>query len=32
VIGAPLTAGQMALLASDPRRFIAWLREHTLAL
>lgn len=32
VIGAPLNEAQMALLATDPRGFIAWLRAHTLAL
>lgn len=32
VIGEPLTAAQMEGLASDPRGWIAWLREHTLAL
>nr|WP_245513970.1 lysophospholipid acyltransferase family protein [Antarcticimicrobium luteum] len=32
VIGAPLTDEQMAPLATDPRGFMAWLREHTLAL
>lgn len=32
VIGAPLEQGQMAQLATDPRGFMAWLREHTLAL
>jgi len=32
VVGAPLTEEQMAPLASDPRGFMAWLREHTLSL
>jgi putative hemolysin len=32
VIGAPLTEAQLAMLAADPRGFIAWLRAHTLAL
>lgn len=32
VVGAPLTDAQMALLETDPRGFMAWLREHTLAL
>ena len=32
VIGAPLTDAQMERLHSDPRGFMAWLREHTLAL
>ncbi|MEP4432530.1 MAG: lysophospholipid acyltransferase family protein, partial [Hyphomicrobiales bacterium] len=32
VIGAPLTEKQMAMLEKDPRGFMAWLREHTLAL
>jgi len=32
VIGAPLTDDQLATLGADPRAFIAWLREHTLAL
>jgi putative hemolysin len=32
VVGAPLTDEQMALLQTDPRGFMAWLREHTLAL
>lgn len=32
VIGAALTDAQMALLAEDPRGFMTWLREHTLAL
>ncbi len=32
VIGEPLTDAQMARLKTDPRGFMAWLREHTLAL
>jgi putative hemolysin len=32
VIGAPLTDAQMEPLQSDPRGFMAWLREHTLSL
>jgi len=32
VIGAPLTAEQLEPLKSDPRGFIAWLRDHTLSL
>ncbi|MEO0894713.1 MAG: lysophospholipid acyltransferase family protein [Pseudomonadota bacterium] len=32
VVGPPLTDEQMALLHTDPRGFMAWLREHTLAL
>ena len=32
VVGAPLTDDQMARLATDPRGFMAWLREHTLSL
>lgn len=32
VVGAPLTEAQMARLETDPRGFMAWLREHTLAL
>jgi putative hemolysin len=32
VVGKPLTDMQMALLDDDPRGFLAWLREHTLAL
>ncbi len=32
VVGPPLTDKQMELLQSDPRGFMAWLREHTLAL
>ena len=32
VIGAPLTDEQMKPLETDPRGFMAWLREHTLSL
>jgi putative hemolysin len=32
VIGEPLNEAQMAQLQSDPRGFMAWLREHTLSL
>lgn len=32
VVGEPLDDEQMARLASDPRGFIAWLRDHTLSL
>ncbi|WP_282095802.1 lysophospholipid acyltransferase family protein [Epibacterium ulvae] len=32
VVGEPLTDEQMEQLQSDPRGFMAWLREHTLAL
>lgn len=32
VIGKPLTDEQMAPLATDPRGFMAWLRDHTLSL
>ena len=32
VIGAPLTEAQMEPLNTDPRGFMAWLREHTLSL
>lgn len=32
VIGAPLTDEQMVRLETDPRGFLAWLREHTLSL
>ncbi|MBV7407934.1 lysophospholipid acyltransferase family protein [Maritimibacter sp. DP1N21-5] len=31
-IGAPLSDEQKERLTSDPRGFIAWLREHTLSL
>ena len=31
IVGAPLTDDQMALLSTDPRGFMAWLREHTLS-
>ncbi|WP_424944415.1 lysophospholipid acyltransferase family protein [Aliiroseovarius crassostreae] len=32
VVGKALNDDQMALLASDPRGFMAWLRDHTLSL
>ncbi|WP_027257313.1 lysophospholipid acyltransferase family protein [Leisingera aquimarina] len=32
VVGKPLTDAQMEQLQSDPRGFMAWLREHTLSL
>lgn len=32
VIGAPLTEAEMAGLKSDPRGWIAWLRQRTLSL
>lgn len=32
VVGTPLSDEQMALLETDPRGFMAWLREHTLSL
>ncbi|MCA0918960.1 lysophospholipid acyltransferase family protein [Pseudooceanicola nanhaiensis] len=32
VVGAPLTDAQMERLQSDPRGFMAWLRQHTLDL
>lgn len=32
VVGKPLTDEQMAKLQTDPRGFMAWLREHTLSL
>lgn len=32
IVGAPLNEEQMERLKSDPRGFIAWLREHTLSL
>ncbi len=32
IVGAPLTDVQMERLHSDPRGFMAWLREHTLNL
>lgn len=32
VVGAPISAERMKMLDSDPRGFMAWLREHTLAL
>ena len=30
--GHPLDSTQMARLSSDPRGFMAWLRDHTLSL
>ncbi|EBA16063.1 hypothetical protein RSK20926_05607 [Roseobacter sp. SK209-2-6] len=32
VVGKPLTDAEMEPLQSDPRGFMAWLREHTLSL
>ncbi len=32
VVGAPVSAERMKMLDSDPRGFMAWLREHTLEL
>ena len=32
VVGKPLTEEQMARLETDPRGFMAWLRQHTLDL
>ena len=32
VVGHPLTEDQMARLETDPRGFMAWLRQHTLDL
>ncbi|WP_425046615.1 lysophospholipid acyltransferase family protein [Primorskyibacter sp. S87] len=32
VIGEPISDADMELLEKDPRGFMAWLREHTLAL
>lgn len=32
VVGKPISAERMKLLESDPRGFMAWLREHTLSL
>lgn len=32
IVGRPLTENQMKSLKSDPRGFMAWLREHTLSL
>lgn len=32
IVGHPLTDAQMEKLQSDPRGFMAWLREHTLSL
>ena len=32
IVGHPLTENQMTSLETDPRTFMAWLREHTLSL
>ena len=32
VVGPPVPADKRAMLQSDPRGFMAWLREHTLSL
>lgn len=32
VVGHPLSDAQMERLSSDPRGFIAWLRDHTISL
>jgi len=32
VVGPPVTPDRMKLLETDPRGFMTWLREHTLAL
>jgi len=32
VVGAPISPERMKMLESDPRGFMAWLREHTLEL
>lgn len=32
IIGKPITEDRMAMLETDPRGFLAWLREHTLSL
>lgn len=32
VVGAPIDEERMKMLESDPRGFMAWLREHTLGL
>lgn len=32
IVGKPLTDEQMAPLETDPRGFMAWLRQHTLSL
>lgn len=32
VIGAPLSAEELSKYSSDPRKMLAWLREHTLSL
>jgi len=32
VVGAPISDERMAMLESDPRGFMEWLRAHTLSL
>jgi len=32
IVGAPISAARMAMLESDPRGFMEWLRAHTLSL
>jgi len=32
IVGPPIDAKHMEMLQSDPRGFMAWLREHTLSL
>lgn len=32
VVGAPISSERMAMLESDPRGFMEWLRAHTLSL
>ena len=32
IVGAPISEDKLALVKSDPRGFMAWLREHTLGL
>ena len=32
VVGDPISEEQMQMLSSDPRGFMSWLRDHTLAL
>ena len=31
-VGKPIDEERMKMLESDPRGFMAWLREHTLSL